>query len=533
MTNAVALAIKITADGKSAAAGLDVVEKKTSRLSRAGALAGRALAAGLGLAAVAGVKAAKAAAQDEQAQAKLASALRQVTGARQQDIDGVEEWIAAQGRALGVADDELRPALENLVSATKNVGEAQRLASIAMDVSARKGVSLEAVSKSLARAVATGNVSALGKYGVATKNAEGKTRSMQAVQKDLAKLYKGGAAAAADTAAGKQKRLQVAMGELQEEIGAKLLPALLKLAEYGLKVVDWIDKNQTAAAAIVGTLFGLLAVVKLVSAATAIWNAVTKAAAAAQAIFNAVMAANPVVLVVVAVVALAAALVIAYKRSETFRNIVNKAFGAIAKTVGAVVGFIKDHWKTMLAILAGPVGLAVLLIVKHRDKILAAFGAAKDWLAGKWNAVKDLVAGPVGKAKDLIVGYYTTMKDGFVAVKDKVSEVATKIKDLASAGFRAILAPVQAVIDKIQALYDKLVALKNKASGGAVKSGQGNNNASTSQSGGGGHEPSGNQRGAVVVHVHMDRGFIGSERQLAAEFKRLVGNDVRRALGAA
>ncbi|MFF2525892.1 phage tail tape measure protein [Streptomyces liangshanensis] len=57
--------------------------------------------------------------------------------------------------------------------------------------------------------------------------------------------------------------------------------------------------------------------------------AVTRGWAAAQALFNAVMAVNPVTLIVIGVIALGAALVIAYKRSETFRSIVQGAWQGI------------------------------------------------------------------------------------------------------------------------------------------------------------------------------------------------------------
>lgn len=328
--NSVALAIKIVADARAAGQQIDGFDTKVTKMGKASKVAGRLLAAGL----VAGVAAAgamvKAAAEDEAAQVKLASALRNSAGARDKDIASVEKWIEKQGRALGVADDQLRPALESLVSATKDVTKAQELASLAMDIAARKGESVESVSKKLAKAYATGNVGALAKYGVATKNAEGKTRSLAAVQKDLTKDYKGAAADAADTAAGKMQKLSVRVDELKEKYGAKLLPILLLVAAAGLKVVDWIDKNETKAAVLAGSIVGLVAAVASINAAEKAWTAISKAFTAVQTAMNVVLAANPIVLVVVAVVALVAILVLAYKKSDTFKRIVDKAFRAVA-----------------------------------------------------------------------------------------------------------------------------------------------------------------------------------------------------------
>lgn len=66
--------------------------------------------------------------------------------------------------------------------------------------------------------------------------------------------------------------------------------------------------------------------------------------AAAQAGLNAVLKANPIGLVVSVLAALAAALVTAYQTSETFRNIVNGAFQAVANiaksTIGAAIGWL-------------------------------------------------------------------------------------------------------------------------------------------------------------------------------------------------
>ena len=59
------------------------------------------------------------------------------------------------------------------------------------------------------------------------------------------------------------------------------------------------------------------------------WAAATKAFAAIQLVFNAVMAANPIVLFALAIAGLVIGLVIAYKKFDAFRDIVDAVFGAI------------------------------------------------------------------------------------------------------------------------------------------------------------------------------------------------------------
>ena len=99
------------------------------------------------------------------------------------------------------------------------------------------------------------------------------------------------------------------------------------------------------------TVAATTAITALQTAATTAMAAAHKAAAAgatglqvAQAALNTVLSANPIGLVVAALAALAAGLVTAYHTSETFRNIVNGAFQAVARiaqsTIGAAIGWL-------------------------------------------------------------------------------------------------------------------------------------------------------------------------------------------------
>lgn len=262
-TKVAELAVKITGDGSSAARALDQTGAKAggfaSKAQKAGQVAGKVLAGGLALAGVAAYKATQAAAEDEAAQSKLAQTLAKAGGATRDQIAATEDWITAQGKSKGVADDELRPALAKLVAVTHDVGKSQKLASLAMDISAARGISLEQATKTLAKAQTDG-AAGLSRLGVNTKNAAGKTASLEVVTKRLADTYGGAAARAAETSAGKQKILQVQMGELQEQIGAKLLPVMLKLVTIGLSIVDWVSKNTTVVGIFIGVLASLLAI---------------------------------------------------------------------------------------------------------------------------------------------------------------------------------------------------------------------------------------------------------------------------------
>ncbi|MET7781504.1 phage tail tape measure protein [Streptomyces mirabilis] len=111
--------------------------------------------------------------------------------------------------------------------------------------------------------------------------------------------------------------------------------------------------------------------VRLLAAAVA-----EKVTAAAQWLLNIAMDANPITLIVLAIIALVAILVLAYNKIGWFRDFVNAAFKMIGQAISWVVDWVKGHWPLLLAILTGPIGLATLMIVKHWDKIRSGFVTA-------------------------------------------------------------------------------------------------------------------------------------------------------------
>ena len=199
------------------------------KVSKFGKMAGAAFAvagaAALAYGAVLLKQGVQSAIADEQAQAKLATTLQNVTGATDAQIAAVENQILQTSLLTGLTDDELRPSFERFVRATKDSDSALKLQSLAIDVAAGSGKSLEAVTNAMARA-AEGNTTALGKLGVGLTAAQLKTMSMEDVTKALATTFGGQAAQQADTFAGKMARLQVAFDEGKETIGAFVLDAV-------------------------------------------------------------------------------------------------------------------------------------------------------------------------------------------------------------------------------------------------------------------------------------------------------------------
>ncbi|MDX3027471.1 phage tail tape measure protein [Streptomyces scabiei] len=197
-----------------------------------------------------------------------------------------------------------------------------------------------------------------------------------------------------------------ATGRWFREWGAWLLPVITLVG--GLTIAL---NAQAIATGFVTAVFSAY------RAAILVGTAVTSGFAAAQAVLNAVMALNPFVLIAIALVALGVALVVAYKKSETFRNIVQAAFKAISVAalwlwnvvLKPVIGFIVkafQWWWTAVKIYFTAVGV-----------IFYALGAVAVWL---WkSAISPVIGWIVAGFKLWWAGvklYFSLVGAGFRAV---------------------------------------------------------------------------------------------------------------------
>ena len=318
--------------------GLKAAEKGFRDLEGAQAKAKYALgkankyaAVAVGGLAVALGDAVKGAMEDEQAQAMLARQLQKTTNATDAQIKGVEQYITAAGKQKGFTDDELRPSMAGLVRATMDIEEAQKATNLAMDVAAAKGVSLETVTKAMEKAYG-GNTTALAKLSPELRQMIKDGASMDEIMAEMAVTFGGAATDSANTAAGSMKRLGIALGEAKEGVGAALLPILEKAMPVLQSFATWAQDNPTLITA-VAVAFGALA--------------------AAVVLVNAAMALNPAVLITAGIVALGVALVMAYKKFDTFRAVVN----AVINQVASNFEFMANAFITMINVVIKGINL--------------------------------------------------------------------------------------------------------------------------------------------------------------------------------
>lgn len=202
------------------------------------------------------------------------------------------------------------------------------------------------------------------------------------------------------------KKLKDAQQQLTTAVGQEALPMWQKLADAQVWLTKKFGelppgvKQATAAVLAFGgpvltvsgsvltfasDLGGAIDTVRMFAQSSKVAAIATKVQAAAQWLLNAAMSANPIALVVIAIAALVAGFLWAYNNIKPFRDFMNGLFKGFMDVVKVVWDWITQNWPTLLAILAGPVGLAVLLIVQHWETIKAAFAAAWEFIKSVWS----------------------------------------------------------------------------------------------------------------------------------------------------
>lgn len=156
------------------------------------------------------------------------------------NVGAIENYISATQAATGVSDDQLRPAMVELVQVTLDAQKATELLNSAMDLSAGTGSGLNASIKALTRAY-NGNYTSLGKLQRVYTSAELEAMGFEKAVAALNETFGGTAAANADSYGGKIDRLNIAVDEARETIGKGLVDAFETLADGDFdKVIDAI-----------------------------------------------------------------------------------------------------------------------------------------------------------------------------------------------------------------------------------------------------------------------------------------------------
>ena len=384
------------------------------------ALPAAAAVAAIGAAAV---FSAKAAIQDAAAQDQLAGVLRRSTGATTEQVAATEAFISSLSKATATADDELRPALASLAQATGNLGTAQQLLKVSQDLATSSGVDLATASDAVSKAY-NGQMKGLATLDPSLRGVIASGASFEQVMAKVAETTGGAAANAANTTAGRMKNLQIRFGELQEEIGAKLLPVAEKLVGFLTNTLDVVANNVVPFMAL-ATAIGILATAVLIANTAVRLKAaglvLMKIAAAAATAINYALATSITAVqlatgIGIIVVAAATAALVTY---QIQLNKVKNANGDVSAATHETNGFIRTATKVYIELTGKCIELNASLsrninlidTQKRRLEGLAGSFGITTFETGKFSNA-------VGSGTEKVIVFAQAVKDGITAALD-------------------------------------------------------------------------------------------------------------------
>jgi len=493
------LVVKISGDTASLSAALGRAEKLMGGLQGAAGKVGSAFG---GMAKIAGgfvmaqgimsapgilMSAAQAAADEEASLARLQKAVEN-TGAVWSTYGGQLDAVVEAGMKRGFDDDAQRASLSLLMAQTGNADEAMRRFALSQDVARGAGIDLEMASRLLGK-VTEENANVFKRMGINLEAGASEAEAFAALQQK----FGGQAEAYAKSSAGQFEVAKIQMGELKEDIGAVLLPALVKLAgTFTEKVIpalrelaaEWIPKIKQAFADFASSSVFATAQVGIMTiyeAGKALVDFISNNKVAMIATLTAIgvaiaIAIGPASLAIAAIAGIILAVGYLRQHWDDIQAKTLEVWNGISDFLNEKFGFLKGIFETAFTYYYN-IAMFVFAEIKNyiettiniiRDIIVVVMALLKgDW-SGAWEGMKQLVTdvwegikGAIMPAIDLIRNQLQLLWDvteglrGFLA--DKFAPAWT--------GLSWVFGVVQSILgdlrDAFQWVIDKVFALKD------------------------------------------------------------------------
>ncbi|EGP5125961.1 phage tail protein [Enterococcus faecium] len=189
------------------------------------------------------------------------------------------------------------------------------------------------------------------------------------------------------------------------------IPKITQFIGWLRDIGTWIVENREPLTWIVGIIGGITLAVKALNVASML-----------LAITGGTLAA-PFVAIGVALGALAGALVIAYTKSETFRNIVNAAFTAVKNVVMSVINNLVEYYKMLWSVLQWLWEKIKEWASWIGNKFIEMKNSVVNTVQNLWNGVKNFFSNGVGDTWNKVVGWVKNIFNKATELKNNVSDV--------------------------------------------------------------------------------------------------------------
>lgn len=355
-------------------------------------------------------------ASDKQASDQLKAAVDASGHSYEQYAEEFEGVIKAQEN-FGHSAVDTQTALQKMTQATGDPKKAIEQMGVVANIAAARHISLSDAADLVDKVISGRGSRTLAEYNITMGKSKDKTKNAEDALAQLAKKVDGQASASVDNFGSKVGIIRTKLGDWTAQMGQTLGPALqtggVAILALGTIIESGMGKAVVSGIASVGK-FALSMGTMAVEAGVAFGAMVVEALAwGASMLVAGAMAILPFLPIIAAVALVGAAAFLLYKNWDTvwgaIKNVsaaawhwiddkvvrpIGAGFAWIGHAASSAVSWIGSHWQLLLAILTGPVGLAVLWIKDHWSTVTGVFGRVVDGLRTVFGKVAGFITAP-------------------------------------------------------------------------------------------------------------------------------------------
>lgn len=371
--------------------------------------------------------------KEQAAQQQLAQAFDNV-GGNIDDYQGRIDKSVGSMTKFGFTGDQVKTALTQLVTATKDPAKSLDLLQTAANLAALKHEDLSTATEQLVKVVSGKGTRTLTELGISMGHTSKSGYDVEAALKAVADRTNGQASAAADTYAGKMKALRAEIENHVSAIGQKYGPALQGLGA----TVGGIGAAVETYQAITKRASEAEGLAKLAIDAKAVAEVADTAAEGAQAAGETAVAASeglalaPVLLIIAALAALGVGIYELATHWSTVWNGIKDVVDTVWHGIDddfihpvedfftGIPKFIEDHWQLILSILTGPIGAAIIWITTHFQTVVDFFTGIPGAIANTFELIGKGIANGVITGINAVIDAWDWLMDHFKIPKVSV-----------------------------------------------------------------------------------------------------------------
>ena len=281
-----------------------------------------------------------------------------------------------------------------------NGRQLKELTPLMQDYAAKTGKDLPTAAKDLGKAL-LGQGRSLKDIGLNFKDAGSVSENFKQLMGGLNDKVGGFATKEGKDAAGQAEILKNQLGEVQETLGGKLMPIIQGFTSFlvtnvvpGLaNVAGWVTDNAGLFIGLAAVIGGLVLGWVIYSGVMKTIQMVTGIATAAQWLWNAAISANPISIIIIALLALVAGIIWVAANWDSVSKFLTESWGKIASFAtdvwGHVVDFFKDVWEKIVGFFKAA-GAWIMDMFFHWTPlgiIIANWGPLSGFFVDLWNGI--------------------------------------------------------------------------------------------------------------------------------------------------